>query len=151
MKFFFAALISFVSLSGCQSISQLEGAADGGPVPNAIEHPIQSYKEVTIEQLNAWGFSVEATDLGEGEFGVYVHAQRPAMEGIASGRLNISFSLWSEDEQFVFAMPTVSLNQGPFLLIDGYILRVMVNVTNDALGLEPGVGYKADIDPAAHL
>lgn len=151
MKSFFSVLISFVSLSGCQSIFPLEGTADGGPVPNAIEHPIQSYQEVSIEQLNAWGLSVEATDLGEGEFGVYVHAQHPAIEEINTGRLNVNFSLWSDDEQFVFAMPTVSLNEGPFLLLDGYILRVMVNVNNNALGLEPGVGYKADIDPADHL
>lgn len=151
MKSFLAAFILSVNLSGCQFTSPQESAADGGPVPNAIEHPIQSYLEVSTHRLNMWGFSVEASDLGEGEYGIYVHARNPAVEEINAGRLNVNFSLWSADGHFIFAIPTVSLNQGPFLLLDGYILRVIVNVTSKTLGLEPGIGYRVDIDPADHL
>lgn len=89
--------------------------------------------------------------MGEGEYGIYVHARNPAVEEINAGRLNVNFSLWSADGHFIFAMPTVSLNQGPFLLLDGYILRVIVNVKSKTLGLEPGIGYRVDIDPADHL
>lgn len=151
MKYFFSVLISISSLTGCQSIPPLDGYADGGPIPNAIQHPIQSYQEVSIEQLNAWGFSVEGADLGEGKFSLYVRAQQPAIKEINSGRLRVKFSLWFDDEQFVFAMPNVSLNQGPFLLIEGYVLRVVVNTTDNALDLQPGIGYMARIDPADHL
>lgn len=151
MKYFFLVFTSIISLTGCQSICPLEGYTDGGPVPNAIQYPIQSYLEVSIEQLNAWGFSVDATDLGEGQFGLYIRAQQPAIKEINSGELRVNFSLWSDDEQFVFAMPNVSLNQGPFLLLEGYTLRIVVNTTNNALDLQPGVGYMTQLDPADYL
>lgn len=151
MKCFFAALITVAMFTGCQSNSSVDRPADGGPVPNAIEHPIQSYQKVTVDQLNTWGFSVEATDLGEGEYGIYVRAQQPAIEEIDNGQLAVNFSLWSDDDQLVLAMPTVNMNQGPFLVLDGYILRIVINAAHDALGLRPGIGYRVDIDPADYL
>lgn len=147
MKCFLAAIICAIGVTSCQSTS----TADGGPVPNAIKTPIQSFQEASVKELSTWGFNINATDLGEDQYGLYIHITQPASEAINKKKLEINFSLWSEDNQFVFAMPKIDFNHGPFLLIDGYTLRIVVNTTEETLGLLPGVGYTIDIDPADHI
>lgn len=143
MKYILECIKIWVIIGLFSSASALEI----DPIPNQVEHPVQSYQNVELEQLGEWGIAIRCEDAGGGDYAVYVNFRQSALKEVAAGDLHASFSLWTNAKDFVLSMPDFDLSESSFMMRDGYLLRMLINTQGNSLGLRPGVGYVFDINP----
>lgn len=118
------------------------------PAPNEVKYPIQSYMTLDDKQLlREWGISLNCEDAGGGDYVVDVRFREPASIEASKGSLEVRFSLWTDSKDFVLSIPDLNLEDGSFMMREGYVLKLLINTQGDALGLRPGVGYIYDVNP----
>lgn len=110
-------------LTACGTYS-VPSLPDGAPVKNAIEYPVEQYKNLSLEKLRSIGIEQQVIDMGEKEYGIYVARNNRIGKAIADGKIHINFSLWDAKGNFVLAMPAIADNAAPFVVAEGYQLRI---------------------------
>lgn len=90
-------------------------------------------------------------DAGGGEYGLYVALSEDLLNAIKDGRAGVHFSLWTREGGFVLGLPPVNTEGGPFLLAEGFRLRVMLDPKSGYAGLESGTGYFALFDRDGYI
>lgn len=149
MRLLLATVLAVSTMaSGCSATAGKPD--DGAPSPIAIEHPIERNQPLSEKQLAELGITVSVADGGD-EYGLYVTLREDLRQAIADDRAGLHFSIWSREGSLVLGMPQVNVEDGPFLVADGYRLRVMLDSKSGYAGLELGVGYFALFDRSGYL
>ena len=133
-------------LAACGTYSA-SSLPDGAPVKNAIEHPVEQYENLSLEKLRSLGIEPQVIDMGEKEYGIYILRNNEIRKAIADGKIHINFSLWDTKGNFVLAIPAIADNAAPFIVAEGYRLRIALAPTVSYSDLKPGRSYIATLNP----
>lgn len=143
LAFFFVT----IGLAACNGYGSRARAPDGAPTPNAIIHPIEAYEEISPEKLLALGIKAQTIEMGDGEYGIYITRDEKLDEAVAAKKVSINFSVWDIGGRFVMAMPSIADDAGPFVLSQGYQIRIALIPISTYADLKLGVGYFCMLNP----
>lgn len=143
----FLWLLIGVILTSCGAYRITPNLSDGAPVQNAIEHPVEHYENLSLENLHSLGIEPQVIDMGENEYGIYVLWSDEIRKTIADEKIHISFSLWDTKGNFILAMPTIEDKASPFIVTEGYQLRIALVPTASYHDLKLGSSYIATLNP----
>lgn len=130
-----------IILTACGAYRVAPNSPDGAPVQNAIAHPVEQYENLSLEKLHSLGIEPQVIDMGDKEYGIYVVRNGEINKTIADGKIRINFSLWDAKGNFVLAIPTIEDDAAPFIVAEGYQLRIALTPTASYGDLKPGSGY----------
>lgn len=125
-------------------------ADDGAPVAIAVKHPVERHQQVSLAESSKWGLDAYSLDTGGGEYGLYLELNEQLRDAIQNDNARLAVSFW-QGEQLLLAMPGLRLDDGPFLIQEGYQLKVLLDPKGGYAGLEPGTGYYVMLDPREHV
>jgi hypothetical protein len=67
---------------------------------------------------------IQVVEAGTDEYGIYVSRSEVIEKAIGAGVIRISFSLWDAQDNFVMAIPATADDARPFIVAEGYQLRI---------------------------
>lgn len=136
-------------LVGCGNYKPALPLPDGAPVKHAIKHPVERHENLSLEKLRSLGVDPQIVNMGDKEYGIYIYRNDKIAKAIIAGKIRIGFSLWDSKDNFVLAIPNVADAASPFILAEGYQLRITLAPTEIYEDLEPGAGYITTLNPLA--
>ncbi len=117
----------------------------------AVKHPIQRHQQVSLAEARVWGLDAYSLDTGDGEYGLYLLLNQQLRDAIGNGSARLAVSFW-QGQQLLLAMPSLDpADNGPFLIQEGYYLKVLLDPQDGYMGLQPGTGYYLLLDPREHV
>jgi hypothetical protein len=134
-------------LTACGISKTVSPLPDGAPVPHAIQHPAERYEDLSLEKLRALGIDPQVVEAGTNEHGIYVSRSEEIEKAFAAGIIRISFSLWDAQENFVLAIPATADDGRPFIVAEGYQLRISLIPYSVYGGLSPDTIYLVALNP----
>lgn len=136
-------------LVGCGIYKPASPLPDGAPVKNAINYPVERHENLSLEKLRSLGVDPRVVNMGDKEYGIYISQDGEIAKAIMAGKIRISFSLWDTRGNFVLAIPNIADSASPFILAEGYQLRITLAPIEIYRDLEPGAGYITTLNPLA--
>jgi len=128
-------------MAGCGIYKPASPLPDGAPVNHAIKHPVERHEKLSLEKLRLLGFAPQVIDMGDKEYGIYITQNGEIKRAINTGKIRINFSLWDANDNFVLAIPAAADDASPFIVVEGYQLRIALIPTEIYEGLKPGTSY----------
>jgi len=136
-----------IFIAACGTYRLSAESPDGAPVQHAIEHPAETHEDLPLEKLLSLGIEPQVIKMGDGEHGIYIARRSEIRSAIAEGQIRINFSLWDAKENFVLAVPEIADSDSPFIVAEGYQLRIALIPTSIYNDLKPGTSYITALNP----